>query len=102
MQPLRTLRLIWTFYRSFLLASAVVTAVCGALFWKWGFSVYMGIFWLKIITLALTYYYVNGYKSREYYYYHNLGVSKALLWATTLLFDFALFIFLIIQLYKLK
>jgi hypothetical protein len=102
MHLLKTLSLIWTFYRNFLVASLLVTATCGHLFWKWGFSVFAGIFWLKIATLVLIYHYVNGNKKKEYYYYLNLGVSKVLLWTSTLLFDFALFIFLIIQLYKFK
>ena len=34
------------------------------------------------------------------YYYQNLGVSKALLWTTTLIFDLAIFLFLIFQIYK--
>ena len=54
------------------------------------------------MSLGLTYYFINSYKNKEYYYYQNLGVSKSFLWAVTLTFDFALFIFLIIQTYHLK
>jgi hypothetical protein len=60
------------------------------------------LFWFKIATLGLTFYYINGYKNREYYYYQNLGVSRLLLWASTIVFDFALFLFLIIQTYRFK
>jgi len=102
MRLFKIIRLIATFYKSFLFASLVVTAICLRLFWKYGFGIFTAIFWLKIVTLVLTYYFINSHKSKEYYYYLNLGVSKLLLWATILTFDFAFFLFLIIQTYKLK
>jgi hypothetical protein len=102
MRPFKTIWLILTFYRSFFFVSLVIAACSLSIFWKYGFSVFFGLFWLKIATLGLTYYFINSYKSKEYYYFQNLGVSKVLLWALTLTFDFALFIFLIIQTYKFK
>jgi len=98
----KTIRLIFTFYRSFLLASVLITGCCLVLFWEYGLSIFVAIFWLKIATLAIIFYFINTYKHREYYYYQNLGISKVLLWSTTLIFDFALFIFLVVQLYKFK
>jgi hypothetical protein len=91
-----------TFYKSFLLFSFVVTASCLSLFWENGTSIFVVLFWFKIATLGLTYYFINSYKSKEYYYYLNLGVSKVMLWTTTLCFDFALFVFLIIQTYQIR
>ncbi|MEP6749020.1 MAG: hypothetical protein ABJB86_14910 [Bacteroidota bacterium] len=102
MKFLKTIRIIGTFYKSFLLASVLVTACCLGLFWQYGFSIFAVIFWLKAATLAVTFYFINKYKSKEYYYYQNLGLSKALLWGTIIAFDFSLFILLIIQLYKFK
>jgi hypothetical protein len=102
MQLLKTIRIITTFYKSFLLASLLVTACCLGLFWKYGFSIFTAIFWLKITTLAITYYFITSYKSKEFYYYQNLGISKVLLWCTTLIFDFAFFIFLVTAMYKFK
>ena len=102
MRTFKRIRLVWTFYRTFFLLSFIITACCLRVFWKFGFSVFAGLFWLKIVSLGLTYYFINSYKNKEYYYYQNLGVSKSFLWAVTLTFDFALFIFLIIQTYHLK
>ena len=102
MQPVKTIKLIWTFYKSFLLASSVITACCVSLFWKYGFSIFFELFWFKTATLGLTFYFINGYKNKEYYYYQNLGVSRGLLWTTTLIFDFSLFIFLISQTFRFK
>lgn len=80
----------------------VITICSLSLFWKHGFDIFVGLFWLKIATLGATYYIINIYKNKEYYYYQNLGVSKTLLWVSTLTFDFAVFIFLIIITYKFK
>jgi hypothetical protein len=93
-----TIRLIWTFYKNFILLSLLVTGFCLRFFWLNGFSSFFGIFWGKAVTLALTYYIVNLNRKEEYYYYQNLGIGKTLLWAVTLSFDFILFLFLIIQL----
>ena len=102
MQPGRTIRFIWTFYRSFIFSSLLITTACVSAFWKYGFSIYTAVFWFKIATLGLTYYFINSYKAKEYFYYQNLGVSKALLWIVTLTFDFAVFLLLIILTNKFK
>ena len=44
----------------------------------------------------MTYYFINIYKNKAYYYYLNLGISKALLWTTILIFDIVLFLFLVL------
>jgi len=62
----------------------------------------MAIFWFKIATLGLIYYFINSYNRKAYYYYLNLGVSKTLLWVGSLGIDLALFIFLIIFTYIIK
>lgn len=102
MRLFKTIRLIWTFYKSFLFFSLVITTCCLSVFGKYGFSVFFVLFWFKLSTLGLTYYFINNYKTKEYYYYRNLGVSKSLLWAVTLTFDFALFIFALIQVNRFR
>ena len=98
----KTIRLIGSFYRSFFLLSFLITATCLVILWENGLSVFAGVFWLKIGTLALTCYFINGYKSKEFYYYYNHGLSRWLLWAITLSFDFLLFLSFIIITYKLR
>ena len=102
MRQLKTIRLIWTFYKSFLLFSVIITICCLRLFWAYGFSIFVVLFWFKIATFGVTFYFINDYKQKEYYYYQNLGISKGMLWLSTLIFDFAMFIFLIVQTYKFK
>lgn len=96
MRPLIIIRLVFTFYKSFLLFSLLITIACLRTFWMQGFAAFFGIFWCKLITLGITYYFINVNKKHEYYYYRNLGVSRTLLWTAALSFDFILFIFLII------
>ncbi|MDE3251819.1 MAG: hypothetical protein KGO92_03365 [Bacteroidota bacterium] len=85
-----------TFYRSFVIVSLLINLCCISIFWKNGFSSFSMLFWLKIASLGITYHFINSYKSKEYYYYRNLGISKLGLWVVTLFFDIVLYLFLII------
>lgn len=99
---LKTLRLLFLFYRSYWITSNAITATCLYLFSKYGLSIFQALFWFKLVTLGIVYYYVNDLKKKEYFYYQNLGVSKSLLWIVTLSFDFLFFLFLIIQTYRFR
>jgi hypothetical protein len=74
-----------------------MTTVCAALFYQYGLAAFVGIFWFKVATMGIISFFINSYKSREYYYYYNLGLAKWLLWTGTLMFDFVLFIFVLVQ-----
>ncbi|WP_139337776.1 hypothetical protein [Pontibacter indicus] len=102
MKPFKTVRLIWTFYRSFMLASLVITLCCIKLLWDYDFKIFGILFWFKVATLSSIFYFINSYKSNHYYYYQNLGISRALLWTTTLVFDILLFISLIVLAYNFR
>jgi hypothetical protein len=60
------------------------------------------LFWSKVLTGAVIYFFVNEYKQKEYYYYHNLGLSKKQLWVATAGFDFGVFILSIVITHYLK
>ena len=91
-----TIRLLWTFYKSYLLMSIFITIICLRVFWLNGLASFFGVFWCKVLTLVITFFFVHNLKKKEYYNYQNLGIGKKILWATTLLFDFLLFILLLI------
>src|SRR5947209_19533464 len=99
MQYVRKARLIWTFYRGFLFASLLVTACSLVLFFKFGFS-FFSVFWFKLTTQGIIFYFINGYRQKEYYYYLNAGISKRWLWAPILISDFFLFLSLLILIHK--
>ncbi|UAY55296.1 hypothetical protein [Arachidicoccus terrestris] len=90
------LKLLFTFYRSHLLADTVITLLCLSTLYKWGLVSFQGIFWLKIISYGVIYYFMDALYKNQYYYYLNLGLSKSALWTVTLSIDFAVFILLII------
>ncbi len=60
-----------------------------------GLKMFVAIFWFKVITLGILYYFINHYKHKELYYYQNLGLSKKFLWISTMAIDMLLFIMLI-------
>jgi hypothetical protein len=86
------IRLYITFCRSFAATSIIVTALC--LFWLilWGMDALPPIIFFKIALIALTVYFIDIAKSKEYYYYSNLGISKKRLWRTAIIADMLLFI----------
>jgi hypothetical protein len=97
----KKIRVYLIFYRSFIFLSLSLNVVCLTLFHKYSFSIFTALFWFRMATIAITYYFINGNKKKEYYYYLNLGISKNQLWATVISFDFLLFLFLLILTYKI-
>ena len=102
MRLLKIIKLIATFYRSFFIATSAITVCCIWIFQDYGISTYFALFWFKIATLGLVYYFIKDYKAKDIYYYQNLGVSKVVLWSSTLIFDFSLFLVSIIITYKIR
>jgi hypothetical protein len=98
-QLMRTLKLITRFYSGIFLVNFLITLSCVYLMWL--FSAHaieiIGIlFWFKIITITLIFYGSIYYKKNELYYYQNLGVSKLHLGLSTSIFDFLVWLTLII------
>jgi len=99
---MRTLRLILSFYRSFAFASITLTFACISIVYTNGIGAFTVVFWFKMATLGLIFYFINNYKKHELYYYKNLGVSRWMLWIPTLTFDFILFIVLTILIHNIS
>jgi len=89
-------RSILTFYRSFAFVSYLITFACMFIIYTYGIKTYTTLFWFKLITLGLIFFYLKKYSQRDFYYYKNLGVSKKVLWISTLCFDFTMFNILVI------
>ncbi len=92
---MKTLRLILTFYKSFALFSLLLTLTCLFIIYEYGKNgiyILQALFWFKLVTLGLIYYYIDSYKKAESYYYKNLGISKQKLWIPILIFDFSFFL----------
>jgi hypothetical protein len=91
----RTIRLLLTFYRGFFIPGFLITLTCGVLFREYGWSILSTLFWLKLGSMTLVFFFIRTYKSREFIYYQNLGLSRTFLWTSTLLFDFVLYLLLL-------
>ena len=99
---LKTLRLMYSFYRRFCLVTLGLTACCIAIGWDQGISTFAPLFWFKIISLLLVWYLVQTFQSNVFYYYWNLGVSKSRLWVFSLGFDFLLFLLGLVLTYQFR
>ena len=96
---MRALKLITRFYSGIFLANFLVTLSCVWLLASYGAKAHqiVGIlFWYKIIAIILIFYTAIHYKRNELYYYQNLGVSKRQLIILTSVFDFLLWLSLIL------
>jgi hypothetical protein len=91
-----TLRLIITFYKSYALASWIITLSCMSIILAGGLKTLAALFWFKIITFGVIIYFINMYKRKEFYYYKNLGLSKLLLWISSGAIDLMFFVLLLI------
>ena len=90
-----TLRLIITFYKSYALASWIISLSCMSIVLANGLKTLTALFWFKIITFGVIFYFINIYKQKELYYYTNLGLSKLLLWISSGAIDLMFFVLLI-------
>lgn len=93
---MKTIRLIFTFYKSFAFVNSMITLACLSITYTWGIDTFVMLFWFKIITLGLILYYIHNYQKNIFYYYKNLGLTKKKLCIVTLSFDFTLFLALTI------
>ena len=98
----KIIRSVNTFYKNFFILSFVITLICLAVIAKSQFSLFSYMFWFKLGTNGMIYYFISDYKYKEFYYFQNLGVSRTLLWTSTAVIDAMFFLgsCLLIYLYK--
>ena len=96
MSLMKKIKLYLTFYNTFNFASIVLSIICAYFFFLHGISAFSILFWFKIITLALTFFYIREYKANEFYFYKNLGISKKALWIFSICLDFIIYFVIII------
>ena len=102
---MQQLKLIIRFYKSFFAADILITLSCVFLLKVYATEAaeIIGIlFWYKLICIGVVFYAVSNYKKRELYYYQNLGISKLRLGIVTSLFDFFVWLMLMLLTYKIK
>ncbi len=99
---MKKLHLLINFYKSFAFACFAITISCMYFPFNYGIGTFSALFWFKFATLGIIFYLNNSFKRNEFYYYRNLGVSKKLLWSTTLSFDMILYLTLFYLTLKYK
>lgn len=92
----KVVRCMFTFYSSHFFVGLCITLSCVWLYSILGNNSIPILCWYKAITVAIFFYSVNKYKSKEFFYYQNLGISKQILWSVTLSIDAILFIALMV------
>ncbi|MCI1779685.1 MAG: hypothetical protein LKI53_06995 [Bacteroidales bacterium] len=92
----KKLRLYFTFYKSFGFVSLSISIVCAYFLFSYGIYALASLFWFKIITLMLIFFYIRNYKADESYFYKNLGVGERKLWIFSIIFDLTVFFLLAI------
>ncbi len=98
---MKKLRLLVEFYCNFFPASIIITICCLTVFYRYGLTTIVYVFWFKAITLLIIYRYIDKYKYKELYYYLNNGLSKLWVWTLYLLFDITIFMISLILTYNL-
>ena len=99
---IRSIRLIVTFYNTFIIPSILISLLSAVTLMKSGLSFFIVVFWFKLISMASIITFINSYRKKEFFYYQNLGLSKLALWSGSLVIDFVLFLALLIFAYQLR
>lgn len=89
---MKIIRQLISFYKTFAFASVLMSIVSLSAIYIGGVDSFTIVFWFKIITLGLIYYYMDIYKKEIYCYYKNVGVTKKQLWISVLFFDIVIFL----------
>jgi len=95
------LRLLWTFYGNYSLASNLLNLALAYAYFNAGPQGFSIIVAFKLATLGLIVMLIHGLRKNQYYYYRNIGMRWEWLWGASLAFDllvFSLFLFIAKQL----
>lgn len=91
----KILRSLYTFYLNHFFVGLAISLCCYKIYAIYGPKTIFALFWFKAATIGVVFYAVSQRKQKEFYYYQNLGISKKLLWTSTLGIDFLLFVSLL-------
>ena len=89
-------KVILLFYRSWALASILVTTLCVVTLVRTSVTMLPGIFLLKVAASALIWYFMREFASRRLYYFTNLGVTPRALWCWSMALDSIIFLICIV------
>ncbi len=87
----RKAKLILLFYRSWAVASNLVTVVCAVTLANTSVMMLPFLLLLKAGVQALIWYVMREFGSRRLYYFTNLGLTPRALWGWSMAFDLTIF-----------
>jgi hypothetical protein len=93
---LRKIKALILYGKSYLIVTQALTIVCFILITIKGYGLISPLFWFKIITSSILIYRTITYKKTTIYMYLNVGISEQFLIYSLLIFDFIIFMSLII------
>jgi hypothetical protein len=82
--------------KSYLIVTQALTIICFILITMKGYGIISPLFWFKIITSSILIYRTISYKKTTIYMFLNVGISEQFLIYSLLIFDFIIFMSLII------
>ena len=93
---LKKLKALILYGKSYIIVTQALTIVCFILITMKGYGLISPLFWFKIITSSILIYRTITYKKTTIYMYLNVGISEQFLIYALLIFDFIIFMSLII------
>lgn len=90
----RNIRILVAFYSYFWIPSVVINLLFAMAYLRDGYQALISAFWIKLVLNAVTVYAIHTFKSKEFYYYRNLGFTNTTLWTSAFIADFVLFFFI--------
>jgi len=99
---MRFVKSILTFYSFFSVSSISITLCSLFILYQWGEETLTPVIWFKVVTLLFTIYIITDYKSDEFLYFKNIGISKITLWLSSLIIDTVIFLLLVSLIFDLR
>jgi hypothetical protein len=93
---LKKIKALILYGKSYLIVTQALTIICFILITMKGYGIISPLFWFKIITSSILIYRTISYKKTTIYMFLNVGISEQFLIYSLLIFDFIVFMSLII------
>lgn len=91
------MRVCMTFYRTVAFPLIAISLICAHQVWQ-AQTVYFAfrVFWVKIITSLIIGTYIALFRSEQFIFYNNLGYTRTRIMVYSFVFDFLIWLFMMI------
>ena len=77
----------------------IISLLCWWISYSYGWAAVTALFWFKLITFLIIAWHTDNIKTREYYFFYNLGYSKIRLWVTAFIIDLCILLLMLMSLF---